>query len=246
MSFDILQVSIRQNFETLILHPSAVAIPKWFSHQSPGLFVTIPLPLDLCDNSSWRGIVLYGVFDWDDASPEKNFILTFGIMRSDMVGGLVCISRIYKCSTNSAASSVGFHTCIPALKLRDRLDECSCITVVACGHSVNIKNIGARLLYDHNLVEFQQAVLLNDDWTYPLPRSSIDYQFQGDEAGSSQSNGQSDLIVILNGKLKSLLSKLYQVSPFSSPEHRISLFSLLSEHPNFMYFTGRLRKKTQI
>lgn len=85
MSFDILQVSIRQNFETLILQLSAVEIPKWFSHQSPGLFVTIPLPVDLCDNSSWRGIVLSGLFDWDDTSPEKNFSLSFGIVRSDMV-----------------------------------------------------------------------------------------------------------------------------------------------------------------
>lgn len=136
-----------------------------------------------------------------------------------MVGGLVCTSRIYKCSINSVASSVGFYTCIPALNLRDRLDECSCITVVAiCCRSINIKKIGARLLYEHNLVEFQQAVFRNDNWTYPLPRSSIDYQFQVDEADSSQSNGQSDLI-------KSLLSKLYQVSPYSSPEHRIFLFS---------------------
>uniref|UniRef100_A0A2N9HBW6 ADP-ribosyl cyclase/cyclic ADP-ribose hydrolase n=1 Tax=Fagus sylvatica TaxID=28930 RepID=A0A2N9HBW6_FAGSY len=130
--------AIHQN-DIVCVFSNSTEIPEWFSHQSPGSSVTIPLPSDLRDNSSWEGIALFVVVvihkNLNNISSGQDYEVCIDfICRSGMV--------------------------VEAGKLRDHLEECgNCIGAsITSNHPyLEIKMCAARILYRQNLVEFLQA-----------------------------------------------------------------------------------------
>uniref|UniRef100_A0A2N9HQ95 Uncharacterized protein n=1 Tax=Fagus sylvatica TaxID=28930 RepID=A0A2N9HQ95_FAGSY len=105
--------------------------------ESPGSSVTIPLPSDLRDNSSWEGIALFVVVvihkNLNNISSGQDYeVLIDFICRSGMV---------------------------EAGKLRDHLEECGCIgaSIMSNHPYLGIKMCAARILYRQNLLEFFQV-----------------------------------------------------------------------------------------
>ncbi|GMY07864.1 TMV resistance protein N-like [Fagus crenata] len=213
MHFIILQDAIHQN-NIVCVFSNSTEIPEWFSHQSPGSSVTIPLPSDLRDNSSWEGIALFVVVvihkNLNNISSGQDYkVFIDFICRSGMVvEGLLDCPIVINMSKErpkplSCSSSFAFRVITPAGKLRDHLEECgNCIgaSITSNHPNVEIKMCAARILYRQNLVEFIEA------------EGKIDKrsQCQVDKMETSKSNGQSDLNVGLERKLKSLLLRLYQ------------------------------------
>jgi hypothetical protein len=236
MHFIILQDIIHQN-NIFCLFSNSTEIPEWFSHQSPGSSVTIPLPSDLLDNSSWEGIALFVVvvihknLNNISSGQDYKFCIDF-ICRSGMVEGLLDCSLVINIPKElpkllSGSSSFGFKVINPAGILRDHLEEWGCIGAsITSNHPyLEIKMCAARILYRQNLVEFLQAHGQNKK--------------KVDKMETSKSNGQSDSNVGLKRKLKSLLLRLYQVLSLYSSLNTIfsvSLFVSLIEHYIFNAF----------
>ena len=167
MHFNILQGEIQQN-KGFCNFSYSTETPEWFSHQSPGSSVTIPLPSDLRDDSSWIGIALFtsvvilenlnNVSSAQDGEVSIDFIC-----RSDIIE----VSRI-NCPLNVTgylpvplfhASSFGLKILIPAGILKDHLKDCSCIRAFIRSKCTyfEIKTCGARVLYEQDLVKFIRA-----------------------------------------------------------------------------------------
>ena len=185
--------------------------PEWFSHQSPGSSLTIPLPSNLRGDGNWIGIALFTsvviLENLNNVSSGQDDELSIDfICRSDIIEG-PCITcpLFFSFSKNLAepfrhASSFGLKIVIPAGKLRDHLVDCSCIRAfirTKCTY-IEIETCGARVLYKQDLVKFLYEA--NGE----MKQRS---QFQMDKVESSQSNDR------LKGKLLSLLLRVYQVSP---------------------------------
>ncbi|XP_050251162.1 TMV resistance protein N-like isoform X1 [Quercus robur] len=142
--------------------------PEWFSHQSPGSSVTIPLPSDLRDDSSWIGIALFtSVVILENlnnvSSAQDDEVSIDFICRSDIIE----VSRI-NCLLNVTgylpvplfhASSFGLKILIPAGILKDHLKDCSCIRAFIRSKCTyfEIKTCGARVLYEQDLVKVIRA-----------------------------------------------------------------------------------------
>ena len=167
MHFNILQGEIQQN-KCFCDFSNSTETPEWFSHQSPGSSVTIPLPSDLRDDSSWIGIALFtSVVILENlnnvSSAQDDEVSIDFICRSDIIE----VSRI-NCPLNVTgylpvplfhASSFGLKILIPAGKLKDHLKDCSCIRAFIrskCTYS-EIKTCAARVLYEQDLVKFIRA-----------------------------------------------------------------------------------------
>ncbi|XP_050254791.1 disease resistance-like protein DSC1 [Quercus robur] len=143
--------------------------PEWFSHQSPGSSVTIPLPSNLHGDSNWIGIALFTrvviLENLNNVSSdgEDEVSIDF-ICRSDIIEG-PCIScplvNFSKALPGPLfhASSYGLKVIIPAGKLRDHLKDCSCLSAFIrkkCTY-IEIETCGARVLYKQDLVKFIRA-----------------------------------------------------------------------------------------
>ena len=141
--------------------------PEWFSHQSPGSSVTIPLPSNLREDSCWIGIALFTTVvileNLNNVSSEQDDEISIDfICRSDIteVPHIKCLLKISECLIDATtlfhASSFGLKVLITAGKLKDHLEDCSCIRAVirikcTC---FEIKMCGARVLYEQDLVKF--------------------------------------------------------------------------------------------
>ena len=260
MQFIILQESILKN-EFLCIFTKSTEIPEWFTHQSPGSSVTIPLPSDLRNNSSWEGIALFFVVvfhkNLNNISSGRDYeVLIDFICRSGMVEGLLDCPISFNMSKSlpksfSCSSSFGFRVIIPAGKLRDHLEECGCIgaSIMSNHPYLEIKMCAARILYSQNLLEFFQVGEIDKryqcqvDKVLPIhltkkKEKPIQNKKKVDKMETSKSNGQSDSNVGLKRKLKSLLLRLYQVSLYSSLNtiFSVSLFFSLIEHYIFNAF----------
>lgn len=94
MHCNVLQDAIVHQNKIFYHFSFSTEIPEWFCRQNLGSSVTIPLPSDLHDNSSWTGIALFtvvvinknlnNVSSVKDCKPLINFICI-----SDMVEGHV-------------------------------------------------------------------------------------------------------------------------------------------------------------
>ncbi|KAF3948949.1 hypothetical protein CMV_025115 [Castanea mollissima] len=181
--------------------------PEWFSHQSPGTSSTIPLPSNLRGDGNWIGIALFTsvviLENLNNVSSGQDDELSIDfICRSDIIEG-PCITcpLFFNVSKNLPepfrhASSFGCKIVIPAGKLRDHLEDCSCIRAfirTKCTY-IKIETCSARVLYKQDLGKFLQA-------SGKMKQRS---QFQMDKVESSQSNDR------LKGKLLSLLLRVYQ------------------------------------
>ncbi|KAG2663174.1 hypothetical protein I3760_16G015400 [Carya illinoinensis] len=139
-------------------------IPNWFHHQNHGSSVSIPLSPDLSKNSSWRGIAVYTVFEVEknlgNVSPaQKSHNMHEVIYHFDMQDG----AELEDCTIffHSPKCQIGFdyyRLClyISHERFRDHLDRCSCLSPSISTNcpSVRFKACGARILYEHDMVEF--------------------------------------------------------------------------------------------
>nr|XP_023929824.1 uncharacterized protein LOC112041155 [Quercus suber] len=181
--------------------------PEWFSHQSPGSSLTIPLPSNLRGDENWIGIALFtSVVILENlnnvSSGQDDELCIDFICRSDIIEGPCITCPLgFSFSKNLPepvrhASSSGLKIVIPAGKLRDHLKDCSCIRAfirTKCTY-IEIETCGARVLYKQDLSKFRQA----------RGKMKQRSQFQMDKVESSQSNDR------LKGKLLSLLLRVYQ------------------------------------
>ncbi|KAL4594440.1 hypothetical protein ACB092_12G021100 [Castanea dentata] len=143
--------------------------PEWFSHQSPGSSVTIPLPSNLREDSSWIGIALFTsvviLENLNNVSSELDDKISIDfICRSDIieVPRINCPLKISECAIDATtlfhASSFGLKVLIPAGKLKDHLEDCSCIRAVIRSKCTyfEIKMCAARVLYEQDLAKFNK------------------------------------------------------------------------------------------
>ena len=143
--------------------------PEWFSYKSLGSSVTIPLPSDLLDDSSWIGIALFAsvviLENLNNVSSGQDDVSFKFICKSDIIQApRITCPLYYNFSKNLPeplrhASSFGLRVIIPAGKLRDHLEDCSCIRVFIrskCTY-IKIETCGARVLYKQDLGKFLQA-----------------------------------------------------------------------------------------
>nr|POE45912.1 tmv resistance protein n [Quercus suber] len=142
--------------------------PEWFSHQSPGSSVTIPLPSDLRDDSSWIGIALFtsvvilenlnNVSSAQDDEVSIDFICRSDIIEVSRINFPINVTGYLPVSFYHA-SSFGLKVLIPAGILKDHLKDCSCIRAFIRSKCTyfEIKMCGARVLYEQDLVKFMRA-----------------------------------------------------------------------------------------
>jgi hypothetical protein len=238
-------------------------IPKWFIHQNrEGSSVPIPLPHDLYENSRWRGIALCTVFDVFDKnlnnenSPNQDSKSFHEfICRLDVDGGVVDSPMVYNFPKGKFyPGSFGLWIYITHAMFRGQIDVRSCISpsVTTNSPDVKIKLFGARILYEDDMAEFvqnfTQEALGSPDVLRQRHQEFIEYHSYSSESPDDQSDSKPNL----KRELNSLLSILYQVSPyfftqqFSSFAY-IYMLSIsaqeivisLTEQYIFMYFTGR-------
>ncbi|KAF3957222.1 hypothetical protein CMV_017747 [Castanea mollissima] len=143
--------------------------PEWFSHQSLGSSVIIPLPSNLRGDSNWIGVALFTrvviLENLNNVSSGLGDEVSIDfICRSDMIDG-PCISCPLENFSKALpgpllhASSYGLKVLIPAGKLRDHLKDCSRISAFIrkkCTY-IEIETCGARVLYKQDLVKFIRA-----------------------------------------------------------------------------------------
>ena len=167
MHFNILQGEIQQN-KCFCDISNSTETPEWFSHQSPGSSVTIPLPSDLRDDSSWIGIALFtsvvilenlnNVSSAQDDEVSIDFTCRSDIIEVPSMNCPLNITR-YLPVRFFHTSSFGLKVLIPAGTLKDHLKDCSCIRAFIRSKCTyfEIKTCGARVLYEQDLVKFIRA-----------------------------------------------------------------------------------------
>nr|POE99872.1 inactive disease resistance protein rps4 [Quercus suber] len=135
-------------------------IPEWFCHQSPGSSISIPLPCNLQDNITWKGVSILAMFEapknLNDISPIQKFNF-YSIITSDFdrALGLRCCPLVFQSyhELPFVATSYEYHELISAADLRDHLQECSRIRVMIISDrpDIEFKMCGVRiLLYQGN------------------------------------------------------------------------------------------------
>ena len=168
MHLNILQGESHEN-KILLGFLDSTETPEWFSYKSLGSSVTIPLPSDLLDDSSWIGIALFTsvviLENLNNVSSGQDDVSFKFICKSDIIQAprITCPSY-FNFSKNLLeplrhASSFGLNVIIPAGKLRDHLEDCSCIRAFIRSKCTyfEIKTCGARVLYEQDLVKFIRA-----------------------------------------------------------------------------------------
>jgi hypothetical protein len=221
-------------------------IPKWFTHQNPeGSSVPILLPPDLYENSSWRGIALCTVFEVDknlnneDSAVQDSKCFHEFICRLDMDGGVVDSPLVFTFPKDKfyRPGSFGLWLYISQARFRERLDVRGCISPSITSNSpdVEIKLCGARLLYEEDMVDFVQNL---SQGLFGSPDEVLQRHQEFINCHMDYSNiGESDSKPRLKRELKTLLSILYQVSPYISSLKTIKFVYLFFSH--CLYFTGR-------
>ncbi|XP_035541756.1 disease resistance-like protein DSC1 isoform X2 [Juglans regia] len=139
-------------------------IPKWFYNQALGSSVSIPLPPGLSKNTSWKGIALYTVFEVEkilgnDSPCQKSHNIHELIYDFDMQDGADledCTIILHPPKDQSGVDLYRLCLYISHARFRDQLDRRSCISpsISTNSPSVRFKACGARILYEHDMVEF--------------------------------------------------------------------------------------------
>lgn len=240
MSFNILQKQIHQ-IEGFYSVVPQTEIPVWFNHRSSESVDSVPikLPDSLFNDKSWKGIALCVIFvvhpNSNDAPPgqDSNHCHEF-ICRLDMDGGIKDCPFVYKVPKKKFhVGSFGLCLFLSHARFTDHLDERSCISPLIKTNSqdIEIKMCGARILYEDDMVEFVQKSTektfrsLNDlhrPCHDKYTQDPSNFQSLVDEVESRPYNSQSESDSRLKRDIKSLLSRLYRVSSYSSPN---SIFS---------------------
>ncbi|KAK9995038.1 hypothetical protein SO802_024741 [Lithocarpus litseifolius] len=185
-------------------------IPEWFNHQSRGSFITVPLPSNLLDNISWRGIAFYIIFE-EPKNPNDiplgqnlNFFINI-ICDMDISLGLGASPVVLTIDKKVPflGSSFEFFSFLRAGQLRDHLEDCSCISALIKSDrpDIEVKICGARIMYEEDLVDFTRII---SGRSCTDLESFTEYQLQV-VSGQSDSN-----IKLIKRKLESLLSRLYE------------------------------------
>ncbi|KAG7940994.1 hypothetical protein I3843_16G015500 [Carya illinoinensis] len=136
-------------------------IPNWFHHQNYGSSVSIPLSPDLSKNNRWRGIAVYTVFEvgknLGNLSPGVHEL----IYHFDMQDGADledCTIFFHSPKDQSGVDLYRLCLFISHARFKDLLDRCSCISPSISTNSPSVqfqpKACGARILYEHDMVEF--------------------------------------------------------------------------------------------
>ncbi|XP_065617355.1 disease resistance protein RUN1 [Quercus suber] len=159
-------------------------IPEWFCHQSPGSSISIPLPCNLQDNITWKGVSILAMFEapknLNDISPIQKFNF-YSIITSDFdrALGRRCCPLVFQSyhELPFVATSYEYHELISAADLRDHLQECSRIRVMIISDrpDIEFKMCGVRILYEQDLVEVPRVLF---GWNHIDIGSSAKYQSQ--------------------------------------------------------------------
>ncbi|KAG7941013.1 hypothetical protein I3843_16G016500 [Carya illinoinensis] len=134
-------------------------IPNWFHHQNYGSSVSIPLSPDLSKNSRWRGIAVYTVFEvkknLGNLSPGVHELIYHFDMR-DGADLEDCTIFFHSPKDQSGVDLYRLCLFISHARFKDLLDRCSCISpsISTNSPSVRFQACGARILYEHDMVEF--------------------------------------------------------------------------------------------
>ena len=151
-----------------------------------------------------------------------------------MDGGLKDCPLVYKVPKKKFhVGSFGLWLFISHARFRDHLDERSCICPLIKTNSqdIEIKMCGALILYEDDMVEFvhmstEKTFRSLNDLHRPChdkyTQDPSNFQSLVDEVESRPYNGQSEPDSRLKRDIKSLLSRLYRVSSYNSPN---SIFS---------------------
>ena len=212
LSLNILQDQILQIKGFCLVLPQ-IEIPEWFKNKECGPSVRIPLPRNLFNNRSWKGIALCVIFvvppNLIDVSPgqDSKYFHEF-ICHFDMDGSLLNCPLVLKVPKETFVGSFGLWLYISHARFTEHFDEGSCISSLIRPKrlDIQIKMCGARILYEQDMLEFvqnsRQEIFRSCD---DLSRGHE--KFIEDHMSSSQSYD-----LKLKQKLNSLLSTLYQVS----------------------------------
>ena len=228
MPSNILQDQIRESegFYS-VLHQ--IEIPEWFKNQYCGSSIAIPLhQYDV----SWRGIALCVDFEVHNSKevssgPDVKYIHEF-ICHLDMDGGPKDRPLVYMVPREKIfVGSFGLWLYISHARIRELLDERNCIRplIVTNSLDIEIKGCGARILYEPDVAGFVQhlghKIFRSTD---ALRQGSEDFikchlgnsLSHDNEVESTQSNALIDLNPRLRSALKSMLSRFYEVTYYSS------------------------------
>ena len=225
--FHILQDQIRESdgFYSVLRQ---IEIPEWFKNRNCGSSVPILLHQY---NISWRGIALCVDFEVHKSSnevspgPDEKYFLEFNCCL-DMDGGPIDCPLVYKVPRDKIhVGSFGLWLYISYTRFRELLHQRDCIRPLIRTNSpdIEIKGCGARILYEPDVVEFVQH-LSNTIFGSPNDLGQRSEDFINCHLGNSQScedeveSNESNVLIDLNPKIdfKSLLTRLYEVSSYSS------------------------------
>ncbi|XP_040998907.1 TMV resistance protein N-like [Juglans microcarpa x Juglans regia] len=198
-------------------------IPKWFHHQNYGSSVSIPLPPDLSKNSSWRGIALYTVSEVEknlgDVSPGQKshniHELTYHFDMQDGADLEDCTIFFHPPKDQSGVDLYRLCLYISHARFRDHLDRRSCISpsILTNSPSVRFKACGARILYEHDMVEFIHILSQKGRGIHNLPSSrrieDFKRRFLGDATEKLQDfDGSSVYNLCFSGSIQNLFPSI--------------------------------------
>ena len=216
LSFNILQDQIHQVRGFCLVVP-LTEISEWFKNKECGPSARIPLPPNLFNNRSWKGIALCVIFvvppNSENVSPrqDSNYFHEF-ICQLHMDGIFLNCPLVLKVPKETFVGSFGLWLYISHARFTEHFNEGSFISSLIRPKMLDteIKMCGARVLYEQDMVEYvQNSRQENFKSCNDLSRG----QEKLIEDHMSNSQGPDPR---LKRNLKSLLSRLYQVSSYIS------------------------------
>ena len=216
LSFNILQDQIHQ-VKGFCLAVPQTEISEWFKNKECGPSVRIPLPPNLFNNRSWKGIALCVIFvvppNLKDVSPgqDSKYFHEF-ICHFDMDGVFLNCPLVLKVPKETFVGSFGLWQYISHARFTEHSDEGSCIgsLIRPTRLDIQIKKCGARILYEQDMIEFVQNLRQENFRSCNDPSRGHEKLIE-DHMSNSRGNDP-----WLKQNLKILLSRLYQVSSYIS------------------------------
>ena len=214
LSFNILQDQIHQLKGFFLVVPQT-EISEWFKNKECGSSVQIPLPPNLFNNRSWKGIALCVIFvvppSLKDVSPgqDSKYFHEF-VCHFDMNGVSLNFPLVLKIPKETFVGSFGLWLYISHARITEHSDNGSYFGSVIRPtiQDIQIKMCGARILYKQDMIEFVQNSR-QENFRSCNDLGLVHEIFIEDHMSSSQNSDTK-----LKQKLNSLLSTLYQVSAY--------------------------------
>ena len=143
-------------------------IPEWFNHQSDEPLLTITLPLNVYNDSTWMELALFA-----SVAVEANPTAILDIQNSETTYNLIChLETNIECVEHLHVHHIteedlkllqqgGFIWlfCIPRGSFQESLNQCSRIEAsVAIDFPGLVQSCGFHLLYKHDEVEFKETI----------------------------------------------------------------------------------------